>query len=175
MTDHREGEAARPAAPFDMVAVRAMWEAYAAARPDVVAEHPEWDADRFADTADYATEIVGWIESRGKRATSDLVDSFVQRGVPLPRVGSHWVVCDGEGEPRYVLRTLSLRLGTIWSADDAFAQAEGDGSLARWRDVHRQYWTRVCAERGETFTDATPVVLERFEVVWPPEPARPTG
>lgn len=161
----------QPAAPFDLGLAQAMWQAYADARPEVVAAHPEWVVDRFADTAGYATEIVGWIASRHKRATSDLVDSFVQRGVPLPRVGAHWVVCDGAGTPRYVLRTLALRLGTIWSADDDFAAAEGDGTAAQWRRVHREYWSRVCAERGERFTDATPIVLERFAVVWPPEAA----
>lgn len=166
--EDNNGTAPRQAAPFDMKSARAMWRAYAEANPDTVAEHPEWEVDRFADTADYATEIVEWIESRRKRATSDLVDTFLQRGVPLGRVGAHWVVCDGDGQPRYVLRTVALRLGTIWTADDEFAAAEGDGTLDEWRDVHRGYWTRVCAERGEVFTDATPVVLERFEVVWPP-------
>ena len=168
---HTSDAATKPAAPFDMAAARALWQEYAAAHPDVVAEHPEWEVDRFADTADYATEIAGWIETRHKRATSDLVDTFLQRGVPLPRVGAHWVVCDGDGKPRYVLRTLGLRLGTIWTADESFAAAEGDGTLDEWRDVHRRYWTRVCASRGEVFTDATPVVLERFEVVWPPAAA----
>ena len=54
---HTSDAATKPAAPFDMAAARALWQEYAAAHPDVVAEHPEWEVDRFADTADYATEM----------------------------------------------------------------------------------------------------------------------
>ena len=48
-------------------------------------------------------------------------------------------------------------------AEHAAAEAEGDGSLASWRDGHRAFFERT----GSAFADDMPVVLERFELLYP--------
>ena len=61
-----------------------------------------------------------------KRATADLVAELTRDGDPLPRVGGHWIACDGAGRPRVVLRSVELRLGPFDSVDEAFAFDEGE-------------------------------------------------
>ncbi|TNC19203.1 ASCH domain-containing protein [Georgenia sp. 311] len=148
-----------------------MWAEYAGAHPEVVSAGSEHTVDRFGDSAELSDELLAIVLNGTKRATADLVAEFAARGEALPRVGSHWVACDGAGAPRAVLRSTELRLGTIGDADEDFARDEGEGdrTLQSWLREHRRYWERTCAARGEAFTDEHEIVFERFRVVWPPE------
>jgi uncharacterized protein YhfF len=152
-----------------------MWQEYAAARPAAVAVCPEHTVERFGDSAELADELLGLVLDGRKRATAELVGEFRARGDDLPRVGSHWVVCDGTGAPRLVLRSTELRIGTFDQVDAEFAadEGEGDRTLESWRRGHRGYWERTCAARGATWSEDDEIVLERFRVVWPPDLADP--
>jgi uncharacterized protein YhfF len=118
-----------------------------------------------------ADELVALVLAGTKRATAALVADFAAEGEPLPRIGGHWVACDGAGVPRCVLRSVDLRLGPLASVDDAFAWDEGEGERTRdsWLAVHLNYFARTQAARGEVWSDDLEVVFERFSVVWPPE------
>ena len=96
------------------------------------------------------------------------------RGQSLPRIGGHWLVADGAGLPRCVVRSTELRVGRLDSVDDAFAWDEGEGDRSRdgWPAGHLRHVTRGLTARGGTWSDDLAVVFERFVVVWPPEVAR---
>jgi uncharacterized protein YhfF len=57
--------------------------------------------------------------------------------------------------------------------DESFAWDEGEGDRTRadWIAGHRAYFTRQAAREGFEFSDETPLVFERFVVVWPREAA----
>ncbi|QBE50315.1 ASCH domain-containing protein [Leucobacter triazinivorans] len=159
-----------------------MWRAYCGAFPEAVAAAPEYTVDRFGDHAQLADELLDLVLFGAKRATADLVDEFVSRGDALPRIGEHWIACDGSGAPRAILRSTDLRVGPFSHGDASFAaaEAEGDGSLESWQREHRRYWTRVCAARGASWSESQEIVFEHFSVVWPPEhrdeaPSAPHG
>lgn len=164
-------------APVDTVAGDAFWAAYAAARPEAVALCGEYTVDRFGDSPALSDALLREVTHGAKRATAELASEFAARGEELPRVGSHWVACDGAGTPRVILRSTELRLGTFDSVDAAFAWDEGedDRSLESWAREHRAYWTRTCAARGTVWSQDEEIVLERFQVVWPPELADGPG
>jgi uncharacterized protein YhfF len=147
-----------------------MWRDYAAARrrPD---EEPV--VDRFGDSAALSDRLLGLVMAGTKRATAALVGDFAADGEPLPRIGAHWVACDGAGRPRCILRTTELRLGPLDSVDDAFAWDEGedDRTRASWLREHERYFRRTQAARGQGWSDDLEVVFERFRVVWPPDVA----
>jgi uncharacterized protein YhfF len=151
----------------------AMWREYAATRSGPLPPEDEPSVEWFGDTPALADELLGLVLAGTKRATVALVDDFLDQGDPLPRIGGHWVVCDGTGAPRCVLRTVELRLGPLAGVDDAFAwdEGEGDRTRASWLDSHLRYFQRTRAARGRTWDDDLPVVFERFRVVWPPEVA----
>lgn len=150
-----------------------MWKEYAAAHPAAVAACPDHTVEHFGDSEQLADELLALVLAGGKRATSSLVADFLAEGEALPRVGSHWIACDGRGRPRTVLRSTELRVGPFTSVDADFAAAEGedDLSLESWRREHRRYWTRGCEARGEAWSEDHEIVFERFAVVWPPEHA----
>lgn len=150
-----------------------MWHEYAATEPAGLPAAPEYTVESFGDSPALADELLALVLEGRKRATAGLVADFVHHGELLPRIGGHWVVCDGAGEPRVILRTVELRIGPFSSVDERFAFDEGedDRTLASWRDGHRRYFTRVSAARGQVWSEDDEVSFERFRVVWPPEHA----
>ncbi|WP_092919297.1 ASCH domain-containing protein [Agrococcus baldri] len=166
-----DADARTPAGEPDLTAAAAMWDAYAAAHPQAVASGAEHTVERFGDSEQLADALLEIVLSGRKRATAELVSEFLAAGEQLPRVGSHWIACDGRGAPRIVIRSTELRVGPFGSVDAAFAADEGedDGSLASWQDEHRRYWQRTTAARGATWNEQDEIVFERFAVVWPPE------
>jgi uncharacterized protein YhfF len=153
----------------------AMWRAYDAARPQPNPPEEEPWIGRFGDSPELADELLALVLAGTKRATAGLVRDHVLSSEPLPRVGGHWVVCDGQGLPRCVLRSVELRIGPLSSVDDAFAWDEGEDDRTRdsWLREHERYFRRTQAARGEAWSDDLEVVFERFRVVWPPEVADP--
>ncbi|MFE4833446.1 ASCH domain-containing protein [Arthrobacter sp. NPDC056691] len=159
----------------DTAAAKLFWSEYAAACPEAVRLCGDYTVERFGDSVALADELLRAVTEGAKRATSELADEFLAAGESLPRIGSHWIACDGSGVPRVVLRTVELRLGPFTSADEAFARDEGedDGSLTSWQAGHRRYWTRARDRRGLEWAEADEIVFERFRVVWPPDLADP--
>lgn len=160
------------ATPDTMTATR-MWADYESARPELAGVCPEYTVEHFGDSAGLADELLNLVLSGEKRATAELVSEFAARGADLPRIGSHWIACDGAGVPRIIIRTTELRIGDFTSADEAFAydEAEGDRSMQTWVEGHRRYWQRTCEARDAEWSESDEIVFERFQVVWPPDQA----
>jgi uncharacterized protein YhfF len=158
---------------LDRTAAHAMYREYVATLPVPPLEEPT--VERFGDSAGLADELLGLVLAGTKRATAGLVADFAADGEPLPRIGGHWIVCDGAGHPRAVLRTTELRLGPLAGVDDAFAwdEGEGDRTRASWLADHLAYFTRTQRARGSDWSDDLEVVFERFSVVWPADVADP--
>jgi uncharacterized protein YhfF len=122
-----------------------------------------------------ATELGRLVRDGPKRATAGVWAEYRAEGEPLPAVGAYWVVVDGEGNPLCIIRTTRVELRRFGAVDEQFAweEAEGDRSLAYWREAHLGYLASV----GIDLDDDTLMVLEWFEQVWPrpDRPARPTS
>jgi len=158
--------------PPDREAAAMLWAQYLAAHPEAAELAPDYDVECYGDSVELADELLALVVAGGKRATASLVDEFRHAGQALPRIGSHWIACDGRGAPRVVQRSIDLRIGLIESVDEAFAWDEGEGDRTRadWLAGHRRYFARTLAARGVVFDEARmPVLFERFVVVWPPE------
>jgi ribonuclease BN (tRNA processing enzyme)/uncharacterized protein YhfF len=156
--------------PVDRAAGLAMWAEYRASHPDLP-EEGDPPVECFGDSPALADELLAFVTDGPKRATAGLVAGYAADGDPLPRVGSHWVACGGDGQPRVVLRTQELRVGPLSSVDAQFAWDEGeyDRTLESWLDGHRRFFRRQCERIGIEFSDELEVVFERFTRVWPPE------
>lgn len=123
----------------------------------------------FGDSADMADELAALVRHGPKRATAGLRAAYEHEGEPLPRPGDHWVVLDGAGQPVCVIRTAEVEIKPLDQVDAAFAwdEGEGDRSLAWWLAAHHRFFGRQCEQLGVPFREDMPVVLERFDLVWP--------
>lgn len=143
--------------------VEAFWERFASAT-GVTADFDAW---AFGDenTPDLAYELAYLVLHGPKRATTGLYEDAVADN-EMPTVGGYSVVLDGSGAPVCIIRTTEVDIVPFGQVDDGYAwdEGEGDRSLAFWRQAHIDFF----AQSGHTLQDDTLVVLERFELVWPP-------
>ena len=128
-----------------------------------------FSASALAHTRDLADTLAELVVSGVKRAHATLLRDFEKDLEPLPQVGEHLVVLDGDGRARAIVRNTAVEKRLFNQIDDAFAfeAGEGDLTLRWWLTAHRQDYS----ERGETegfeVNESLPLVLEYFELVWP--------
>jgi uncharacterized protein YhfF len=154
----------------DDARIRQFWNAYARAAR-VSGEH--FNVFAFGDSAELADELAAQVLAGTKRATSRLSRDFLEAGVAFPKPGDFGVLIDGAQTPRCILRTLQVELKPLRDVDARFAWDEGGGdrTLEWWMSAHTRYFKRQAVREGFAVTEQTEVVLERFEVVWPPDVA----
>lgn len=153
---------------IDPDAVAAFWQRGQAAGA-LPLDRPGPDAvEQFGDSPALADELLELVLHGPKRATAGSLAAYEHEGAPLPAVGDHWVVVDGSGRPRVVLRTAEVRVGPLSSVDDAFARDEGEGDRTRatWLADHEAYFRRELASLDLRFDPDMPTVFERFDVVY---------
>jgi uncharacterized protein YhfF len=142
-----------------MADVEAFWRRFVATT-GIDGPYTAWG---FGSTPEIATELGLLVRDGPKRATASLRSAY-DGGEPLPAAGDLGVILDGEGEPLCVVRTTAVEVRAFGDVDEEFAWTEGEGdrSLAYWRAAH----VRFFADGDVRVDDATPLVLERFELLW---------
>jgi uncharacterized protein YhfF len=159
------------------VAVQSFWEAvrpYAGmAKTGVVTgvlasetvPPPAW---AFGDQPELADELLDLVLEGTKTATSSLAWEYEDAGEPVPQAGELSILLDGAGQPRALIRTTSVETVPFDEVDDDVAAAEGEGdrTLEHWRAEHDKYFRRNLPE-GREFAGDMPVVVERFELLYP--------
>lgn len=128
-----------------------------------------YEAFYFGDSEELANSLAELVLEGVKRATAASLWSFEAEGKRLPRPGDLSVMTSFDGSPLGVIETLAVEVVPFEdvTAEFAAAEGEGDGSLAYWRDAHRQFFSRECARAGRAFSEDMLVVCERFRRVFP--------
>ncbi len=131
---------------------------------------PAW---AFGDTPDAADELVDLVLAGVKTATVSPVWEYEASRAEMPSVGDLSIVLDGRAHPRALIRTSAVRTARFDEVDAAHAWAEGEGdrSLESWRAAHEGYYRRLMASRGIEFRPDMELVLESFELRFPPRPS----
>ncbi|ALL37924.1 ASCH domain-containing protein [Serratia marcescens] len=111
----------------------------------------------FGDTEQQADEVVQLILNGTKTATCSNLD-----GEGIPQAGDLFLVVDGKGEPVCVVELTAVEMKTYDQVDEAhaFAEGEGDRSLAHWRKELQRFF-----EAYDLFSPDMTLVLMNFKVV----------
>lgn len=127
-----------------------------------------WKAEGWGNTPAMADELGGLIAAGTKTATCSALWSWEAEGETPPVGGELTVVVDGRGDPLCIVETFEVTRRRYCDVDADFARQEGEGdlSLDYWRRVHRQFFTETLADIGRGFTEALPLVCERFRKVF---------
>jgi uncharacterized protein YhfF len=152
-----------------MAAIEEFWAAFIEARPELAGPDTPHAAWHFCDNQADADELVELVLAGRKRATAGALSSYEAESEPLPRPGDLSVITDWSGAGRCVIRTVAVEVVAFEDVTEEFAatEGEGDGSLAYWREAHRAAFSREFEGTGRSLQPDTPVVCERFEVVFP--------
>jgi uncharacterized protein YhfF len=127
------------------------------------------DAFGFGGEGEIADELAALVLAGRKRATASLPAEYTSLNEPLPKAGDLSIIVDGKGSPVAIIERTSVDLVPFGSVDEAFAacEGEGDGSLRYWRDAHTRYFNGVCSRLGGKLEENTPILCQRFRLVWP--------
>ena len=147
--------------PEDLAQARieAFWRKFVAAT-GIDGDYTAWG---FGSDPEMLTELGLLVRDGPKRATASLKSAY-EPGEQFPAVGDLSVILDGAGTPLCVIRITDVETRRFGDVDEEFAwtEAEGDRSLAHWRQAHIEFF----ASHGADVTDDDEVVLERFELLW---------
>lgn len=143
-------------------AIESFWREFAAASR-VTAEYEAWAFGGDEPTG-LADELAGLVLHGPKRATTSVYEEILAEG-SVPQAGDYSVILDSSGAPVCIILTTQVDVVPFGEVDEEFAWTEGEGdrSLAYWRRAHIDFF----AGEGVTLDESTPLVLERFDLVWP--------
>ncbi|MGA8654812.1 MAG: ASCH domain-containing protein [Chthoniobacterales bacterium] len=146
------------------------WHDYVNSLPAAL-RRPKMQADAFAfgDSREMADQLAMLVREGVKTATCSALWSYEEEQKPLPQIGNHSVVLDGNGAPVAVIETVDVFVVPFDEVPERFAcdEGEGDRSLAYWREAHRSFFTRQ-RFKDRAFDERMPLVCERFRLVYVP-------
>jgi uncharacterized protein YhfF len=149
--------------------IKAFWQHFLASQPDPLAARERfYEAFQIGTGPEDADEGVRLIRCGQKTATSSLLWDYEARGKSLPQLGSLSVLEDGRKQAVCVVETSWLEVLAFDRVDAEFARdyGEADGTLEGWRSLCWPYYAAACVSLGRTMSRSTPLVCERFRVVF---------
>jgi uncharacterized protein YhfF len=126
-----------------------------------------FDVFYFGNTPALAAKLAHLVVKGVKRGTTGWVAAAEREGIQIPEVGLVSIVTDGFGYAQCAIqseRVEHLRFGDV-DASHAWAEGEGDRTLAGWREAHLAYFHDEAARLGLTFTEDSLVFFEHFRVL----------
>jgi uncharacterized protein YhfF len=134
------------------------------------AERPEgyYDAYHFGVEKQEASEIALLVLQGIKTATGSVRWVYEVEGNARPQPSDHSIVLDSDDCPVCIIETTEVRVLPFDEVEEQFAWdgGEWDRTLASWRENYWAYIVSECARIHRTPTEKTPLVCERFRVVY---------
>jgi uncharacterized protein YhfF len=152
-------------------AVASFWAAFRATLPPETRPPAEgYAAWGFGDGGAMADELGALVVAGVKTATASLLWEYEHDGDSLPQVGQYDMVLDGSEQPLCVIQVTEVLICPFEEVEARFAydEGEGDRSLRYWREVHWDFFSRLCQQIGRAPSLTMPIVGERFKVVYQP-------
>ena len=141
-----------------------------------------WNAYCEASGTDRSTPYEAWAFGGAPDKLADLVvrgintatasgyDLYFLEGCkePLPKPGDYSVILNSKDEAVCVIRTVKTSVVPFSEVgeEQAFREGEGDRTLAYWRAVHEDFFTKDFAESGAVFTYESRILCEEFELCY---------
>ncbi len=121
----------------------------------------------FGDGPPLAAKLGHLVVKGVKRGTTGWIRASERDGSPLPREGAVSIVTDGFGYALCATRCERVEWRRFREVDEAlaFAEGEGDRTLADWREAHLAYFHREAASLGLEFDEEQEVFFEHFSVL----------
>ncbi len=122
----------------------------------------------FCDNEYDANTCAELVVQNIKQATAPSLWWYEYHNEPMPKVGTLFIVTDWHGEAKAIIEVTKLEQVRFKDVGEAFAYAEGEGdrSLAYWRKVHRAYYTREMEKAGAHFNENMLILCTFFKLIF---------
>lgn len=123
--------------------------------------------DGYGDSPELSQELLALIRQGKKRAGTGLLWAYEADKQPVPATGDIEIVVNHRFELALVTRLTRVVVVPFCAVTAEYAgiEAEGDGSLAHWRQAHWVYFARECLRVGREPAETMPVICCVFEVL----------
>ena len=147
--------------------MKALWNAF-------IAQHPAHKNSPippyfyFCDNEADANTCANLVVKKIKQATAPSMWWYRHNKQSLPKIGDLFIVTDWHGEAKAIIEITALEQVRFKDVGEAFAYAEGEGdkSLAYWKRVHKTYYTQEMESAGARFAENMLVSCEYFKTVF---------
>ncbi|MFC7063778.1 ASCH domain-containing protein [Halobacillus seohaensis] len=141
-----------------------MWEDFQKINPNAPKSYEAW---AFGDSKEMADELAELVIDGTKTATTSNY-SLYEENEPLPYVGLHNIILDGDGNAVAIVENTSVEIVVFdeVSEEHAYLEGEGDRTLKYWRNVHEDFFKKELKEVNQEFHNKIPVVCERFKLIY---------
>lgn len=142
-----------------------LWNDYRKVNPNAPEDYEAW---AFGDSKEMANELAKLMLEGAKTATASNYKLYEVENEPLPYVGLHNVILDGEGRAVAIAKTTSVQVIPFDQVTEEHAYLEGEGNrtLQYWRNVHESFFKREFESINSEFNYKIPVVCEKFNVIY---------
>lgn len=145
----------------------AFWQDVKAAVPDA---GETYGVRRLGANQRMAEIIYDLVKSGEKTGTFGLKMMHDRDPANTPSEGSTTVFVDFDGQPHAAVRVLSLTPTAYKDITEDHLVVEGPGArkLKTWQEIHWPHWTNLLAPHGLEPREDMTVMVERFELLYPP-------
>ena len=131
-------------------------------------KHEAW---AFCGGGKKADELLALVKEGKKRGTASSLIAYRVENEPLPKVGDKSIILDSNNEAHLIIVTRKVTVTPFLQVHPyhGYMEGEGDRSLNYWREVHEIFFKPDYEAAGKDFDPMGEVVLEEFDVIYPPE------
>lgn len=145
-----------------------LWEDFRKFNPNAPESYDAW---AFGHSKEMADELAQLVLNGRKTATASNYVLYELESEPLPDVGLHNIILDGDENAVAIVETTSVEIIPFdeVTEEHAFLEGEGDRSLKYWQDVHEDFFKKELKEANLEFHPKILVVCERFQLIYKKE------
>lgn len=127
-----------------------------------------YDAWRFGGDTSIANELAKLVVNGIKTATASAYQLYELENSPLPPIGGLNIILDSDDNAVCITKTTKVYTCPFLEVSEshAFKEGEGDCSLAYWRKVHKEFFSKELKVCDLNFYENMLIVCEEFKVVF---------
>ncbi|MDA3809538.1 MAG: ASCH domain-containing protein [Spirochaetaceae bacterium] len=146
--------------------VETYWENFIEKNPEY--HDRKYTAWHFCDNKEDADHLAVLVINGTKQATASLEKIYDFDPDPRPEVGDISLIINWEKEPKCIIETTKIHKYIFRDVPAGFAAIEGEGdkSLAYWKEVHAEAFSRDADEYGFEFNEDLIDICEEFKVIY---------
>ena len=127
-----------------------------------------YDAWCFGGSTSIANELAKLVVNGIKTATASAYQLYEIENSPLPPIGGLNIILDTDNNAICITETTKVYTCTFAEIPESHALKEGEGdcSLAYWRKVHKDFFSKELKVYNLEFDENMIIVCEEFKVIY---------
>ncbi len=144
-----------------------LWDKFIKEFPEY-ANEPMPAVDHFCNNEKDANECAKLVVEGKKIGTCGALISYEKSNTSIPKIGDLWIITDWDKNAVCIIKTTQIEPKKFSEIDKKWAETEGEGdlSLAYWKRVHWDFFTKELQQYNEKPSEDMVLICETFEKIF---------